>query len=213
MAPNKTPSLQHSSPSVDRILDAALHVFTQKGYDGASIREIMTEANVTQPVIYYHFGNKQELFKAVVERNMQLFFSELEASIKDLTDHWQRLSAVMKHHFAFHRRYPGKSTFLFGVYFGIPRFIESQRLLDLGYQILYYTANEIVALQEEGVVREGDPDLMALELIGAFNMFKMRNMFEPDFVCDDAKADLILRGFLYGNATPEALTAMQSAHH
>lgn len=209
----KTPHLPHTSPSVDRILDAALRVFTQKGYDGASIREIMLEAGVTQPVIYYHFGNKQELYKAAVERNMRHFFAEIEEILDGMTDHWERLCAIMKHHFAFQRRYPEKSMFLYSAFFSIPMLVDSQKLLDLGYEILGYVAREILALQEEGVVREGDPDLMALELLGVFNMFKMRSMLEPSFTCDDAKADWIMRGFLLGHATPETQTAMHPVHH
>jgi AcrR family transcriptional regulator len=49
------------------ILDAARAVFAQKGFSGANVSEIVVRAGTTKPMIYYHFGSKQELFAAVLE--------------------------------------------------------------------------------------------------------------------------------------------------
>ncbi|MER2243924.1 helix-turn-helix domain-containing protein, partial [Rhodococcus sp. (in: high G+C Gram-positive bacteria)] len=41
------------------LLTAALEVFHELGYHGASVRDIAKRAGVTVPTLYYHHGNKQ----------------------------------------------------------------------------------------------------------------------------------------------------------
>jgi AcrR family transcriptional regulator len=52
----------------ERILDAAEALFAEGGYDGASMRDVALGAGVKLAVITYHFGLKDQLFEAVVER-------------------------------------------------------------------------------------------------------------------------------------------------
>jgi TetR/AcrR family transcriptional regulator len=59
-------------PSADatreRILDAALGVFADRSFEGATTREIAARAGVTQPLLNYHFSSKDELWRAAVDR-------------------------------------------------------------------------------------------------------------------------------------------------
>lgn len=59
-------------PSADetrsRILDAALDLFSELSFDGATTREIAARAGVTQPLLNYHFSSKDELWSAAVDR-------------------------------------------------------------------------------------------------------------------------------------------------
>jgi AcrR family transcriptional regulator len=50
-----------------RILKAASRVFAEQGYEGASIRDIVTRADVNQAAINYHFGSKEGLYRAILE--------------------------------------------------------------------------------------------------------------------------------------------------
>jgi AcrR family transcriptional regulator len=52
----------------ERILDAAGHVFLERGFEGASVDEIAEAASAGKPTIYARFPSKQALFAAVVER-------------------------------------------------------------------------------------------------------------------------------------------------
>jgi AcrR family transcriptional regulator len=51
------------------ILDAALAVFSQRGYHDASIDDIASEAGVSKALIYEHFASKQELYADLIARN------------------------------------------------------------------------------------------------------------------------------------------------
>jgi AcrR family transcriptional regulator len=60
----------------DAILAAALDVFSERSFDGATTREIASRAGVTQPLLNYHFSSKDELWRAAVDR---LFATLIEA--------------------------------------------------------------------------------------------------------------------------------------
>ena len=51
-----------------RILDAALHEFAANGYAGARVDRISKRAKTFDRMLYYHFGNKEDLFRLVLER-------------------------------------------------------------------------------------------------------------------------------------------------
>lgn len=50
----------------DRILDAALEVFSERGFDGATVRQIAAKVGVTDPALYAHFKGKKEIFEALM---------------------------------------------------------------------------------------------------------------------------------------------------
>ena len=55
----------------DKALNVALRVFWEKGYDGASLSDLTAAMGINKPSLYATFGDKQELFRKVVERYVQ----------------------------------------------------------------------------------------------------------------------------------------------
>ncbi len=62
--------------AADRILDAAEDLFSKRGFDGVTMREVAILANVDAALAHYYFATKQGLFDAVLERRAELVFSE-----------------------------------------------------------------------------------------------------------------------------------------
>jgi len=54
----------------DRILDAAEHLYARKGYHSTSLREITGQAGVNLAAVNYHFGSKENLLRAILERRI-----------------------------------------------------------------------------------------------------------------------------------------------
>jgi AcrR family transcriptional regulator len=52
----------------DQVLDKALEVFWQKGYEGASLPDLTQAMGINKPSLYAAFGNKEQLFLKAVER-------------------------------------------------------------------------------------------------------------------------------------------------
>jgi AcrR family transcriptional regulator len=61
----------------EQLIDAALSVIVQHGYEGVSIEAIARTAGVTRPVIYDHFPNLGRLLEAVIEREEQFALQQL----------------------------------------------------------------------------------------------------------------------------------------
>lgn len=57
----------------ERLLTAALTMFNAKGYEGASVREIVAAAGVSKPALYYYFKNKNGIYLELVRRAQDLF--------------------------------------------------------------------------------------------------------------------------------------------
>jgi AcrR family transcriptional regulator len=49
----------------ERILDAALDLFIEKGFDKTSLREIAEQLGVTKAALYYHFASKEDILMAL----------------------------------------------------------------------------------------------------------------------------------------------------
>jgi AcrR family transcriptional regulator len=56
---------QAGASTRERILDVALDLFTDQGFDGTSMREIAERLRITKPSIYYHFASKEEILLAL----------------------------------------------------------------------------------------------------------------------------------------------------
>lgn len=57
-----------SHPTEERILDAAMQVFAEVGFDGARVDEIARRANANKAAIYYHIGDKEAVYTVVLQR-------------------------------------------------------------------------------------------------------------------------------------------------
>ena len=63
--PARTDTRSRETGTRERIIDAALARFSERGTSGVSVRELAEAAGVTVPGLYYHFGSKAELIRAV----------------------------------------------------------------------------------------------------------------------------------------------------
>ncbi len=69
-----------SSPTAVKIVDAASHLFMQRGYKAVSINDIIRAADVTKPTLYYYFADKEELFVQMGLRVLQEVGARLTAA-------------------------------------------------------------------------------------------------------------------------------------
>ena len=96
------------SDSRERILRAALEAFSEKGFDGATTREIAAHAGVPLGLLQYHFGGKPKLWRAAVERAFAELRGGLEAILADPgpADERERMQLLIRGHVQFVARNP-----------------------------------------------------------------------------------------------------------
>lgn len=97
------------SDGKSRLIDAAKIEFSQKGFAGASVLTISERAGVKQPLLNYHFGNKEGLWRAVIENTYAISTAEwakVRTLILQNEDPLTRLKGVLAAFIAIHHRDP-----------------------------------------------------------------------------------------------------------
>jgi len=75
----------------EALLQAALSLFTERGYAEVGTEEIVARADVTRGALYHHFKDKRDLFRAVHERVESELVERVAASMKSTQDPWEVL--------------------------------------------------------------------------------------------------------------------------
>ena len=78
----------------ERIVAAALAVFATRGYERASISAIAVQAGVSRSAVFWHFGDKEGLFRETFRRMLEPFYAELQASLGHIPPR-QRVFAIL----------------------------------------------------------------------------------------------------------------------
>ncbi len=73
-----------ADPTRDRILAAAVDLFAERSFDGATTREIAGRAGVTQPLLNYHYRSKDDLWRAAVDSLFESLVSSMSAHLEGL---------------------------------------------------------------------------------------------------------------------------------
>lgn len=104
----------------ERLLDAALTLFAEKGYAAASVREIMEATGLTLPVLYYYCSNKEDLFKRLLHWKHDAAYRELGRIVRETEGCVHRLRAILRGSFAFCAADPRVPRLMFQTHFGPP---------------------------------------------------------------------------------------------
>jgi len=73
------PSARERKPyNLDAILDVAVRVFRERGYDGSTLEDVARAAGITKASIYYHVRSKEELLARGVGRALDALFAVLD---------------------------------------------------------------------------------------------------------------------------------------
>jgi AcrR family transcriptional regulator len=146
----------------NRIFDAAVEAFAEKGYQAASVREISTAAGITQPVFYDHFSSKRALFETILTTARgELINIGTEAMLQDAPAR-ERIREAVDRFFRFVEEKPALARVLLIGSEGAPELAAVDRAVqqDASEQL---TAILQAAIQQEGR-HTGDEDRFTLQV-------------------------------------------------
>ena len=69
-----------------QILDAAVEVFSERGYHAASMDEISEVADISKPMVYAYLGSKEDLFAACIRREATRLMEAIAAGVSEAGD-------------------------------------------------------------------------------------------------------------------------------
>lgn len=144
MARNKNPEI-----TINRILDASMDLFLEKGYDNTTIQDIVDAlGDLSKGAIYHHFKSKEEIIEAVIPRLYDSSNSKL-LKIKESTSYTglEKLNQMI----LISLKNPGQEKLATAA----PNLMKNPRFLT---QQLYNTIENIVPQLVEPFIREGIKD-------------------------------------------------------
>lgn len=171
--------------SKEAIIDAAIDVFSKKGYRGTTIKDLTSIFGVSKPAIYYYFNNKMEILLELYKRGFQETAKDLENLLaKDIpTDEKFRKALEL------HTRNAIKDVKLQRIWYFDKMELPKKVSKEISIRRREYT-DRIIAIYEQGV-REGifksvETKTAVYILLGACNWLIMwysrRTSPDPDTI-------------------------------
>ena len=99
--PNFSAKDEHLPGTRSRLLSAGIRLFSQRGYDGTSVDEIVLEAGANKRMVYHYFGSKEAIYREVLREvfgrltNIELAMVDQEEGVEEA------LEALVRAYFAF----------------------------------------------------------------------------------------------------------------
>jgi AcrR family transcriptional regulator len=85
-----------SAPTAVKIVEAATHLFMQRGYSAVSITDIIKAAQVTKPTLYYYFADKEALFVEMGLSVLAAMGAQLRDAVANASTTAERLTALAR---------------------------------------------------------------------------------------------------------------------
>jgi len=86
-----------------RLLDCALDLFSQRGYETVGVREVVEATGVTKPTLYHYFNSKRGLLEALLRREVESLLSNLKGAATYQGDLVLTLKKIVRTYFDFAR--------------------------------------------------------------------------------------------------------------
>lgn len=161
----------------ERLLREALALFGKKGYAATTVRDILRAAGVSAPVLYYHFGNKEGVFLALVRDGLQERDAMLATALGRGETAEERIRAFCRATAGVRRDHADLGRIIEGVLSGPP---AAAPHFDVS-GIVSRTVATLERLVRDGIAarafRKCDPRLVALALIGAIDVASRPHVF------------------------------------
>jgi AcrR family transcriptional regulator len=181
------------------IMKAAERNFIDKGFHGTKIEDIASEADVATGSIYVHFGSKEGLYLALIERALEVEERYLAAAFDQARTPAEQLVAAGDAYLRFYVEHPGYFRMLAFPYFDMkpnPKLDPvAKRVAQLAEAQIARLAQAIGEAVESGTVREVDPTRAAKFMWGAWVGVISLNL-RPDRlrIKDDELASVLAEG-------------------
>ena len=185
---------------IDQVLESATRLFTEKGYEAASVRDLAAELEIRPSSLYHHFPGKQHILFAICLRMQTDFNAEVMPELIASRPPDLAIASAVRRHVLFGHRRKGEVL----VNIRERRSLPVEQLAQVnGLRRAYRDtmARVIEVGCEQGHFRVGDPKLAAMAIVDMINglphWFKPRDEQDLERVADlyAGAAVTLLRGW------------------
>ncbi len=173
--------MSKSEETRERILDAALNVFSSKGYHDTKMDEIVEASDTSKGSIYFYFPNKERLFLALVDQFADLLERRVIEAVEQEEEGIARVRAALQACLETFGRYRRPAKILLVQAVGLGSVFEKKRIEvnDRFASLIRKYLDESVAVGDIALV---DTDVVSYAWMGAIYGIVIRWVYtgEPD---------------------------------
>ena len=165
--------MQTPQPQIDKrdhLINEAIELFAEKGFEGTSIRDLATRAGVNIAMVNYYFGSKEKLFEAIVAKKATHMRGVLDMILADKAlSEIEKLDAIIESYIA-----------RFFAYHTFHRVLQQELLVssrdhmhETIIDLFVRNTRDVVGIIQKGIksgkFKKVDPELTFASIIGTLN--------------------------------------------
>lgn len=184
------------------ILQAALKRFAHSGYAAASVQQIVNDAEVSKPALYYHFRDKAGLFQALVHDAHDQRYRLMQDAVAGAKNFKAQLVAIMTASFEYLRKNRELMRIAYSTAFAapgeVPEGLRHSEKCERNFEFVHSLFKKALA---DGVLnRKFDSRELAYGYYGQLNAYLVSQLLMPDCTLNRQTAERIVDLFLTGAA-------------
>jgi AcrR family transcriptional regulator len=190
----------------EHILRAAVKRFANSGYAATSVQQIVGDAKVSKPALYYHFKDKSELFKALVHEAHDEKFRLLREAAERGKNIREQLENILITLFDYVAKNRELTRISFATNFAAPGEVpENLCYADKCERNFEFVHSLIKTAQKNGELNKNfDSGEMAFGIYGLTNLYVITHLAERSYRPDRKAAKRIVELFLTGAAAKKS---------
>lgn len=214
MTRNGNSNHRSTERKLKHILRGAARVFYEKGFEGASIRDISRATGVSLSGLYYYFESKQKLLYLIQHHTFTSVVSQLEERLRGVDDPAARLRILIRNHLDYFMSHPVEMKVLSHEDEALER--PYRKEVAAVKRRYYEIARAIFEdLQRQGLAREVNPRVAVLTLFGMMNWVYTWHKPKVDPGAEamaETITGIFLNGVVNGNGRARAGAAAAAMH-
>ena len=195
------------SPTRGDILQSALKSFADCGYAGTSVQQIVDDARVSKPALYYYFRDKADLFQALVDRAHDERYELMQAAALRGKSVGEKLEEIIAAVFEYSLKNKELMRLAFATAFAAPGETPVKlNCREKGRRNFEFLTKMVAAGQDAGELERGyAAEDLAMGIYGQLNSYVMLRLLAPEcFPLERQTAKRIVELFLQGAAAKES---------
>ncbi len=178
------------------IFESAIQVFSNCGYSGATMDEVVARAGVAKGSLYYHFKSKEELFIFIIKEGINLIHEEVEKATRGIDNPYEIIKESAKVQLKY--VYDNKDLFkvIISQIWGIGD--RNNMLREEIKSILEQNSKKFKAVMDAGYIEDEDPVLLSYGLLGVLVSSALFELLNDEEYSNDEVVEKFMRYFENG---------------
>ncbi len=161
-----------------RILDAAIDVFSDKGYNGALVDDITKRSDTSKGAFYFHFPSKKSIFKALLGTLVERIVAEVDKAVEENNGAELKIEAALETVLSIFSKHEKATRLLFLEATGLGKVFDEE-VFAAHQKFAAVISGYLQSAIDDGSIAPLDTQLTAFAWLGAIHEVMLMNFLSP----------------------------------